>query len=75
MSEQTKSIKFAVFRSLNEQFEWRWSAYSRDYNTSWSGFVGMFTGRGETREQAKRDAIRQAKTVGPGEILRDGVGR
>lgn len=69
MSEQPKSINFAVFRSVNVHGKCRWSAYSRDYSPEWDGYQGIFNGCGETYAQARADAIGKAKRAFAAESL------
>lgn len=55
--------RFAVFRHPeNPPESWRsWSAYTRDFNTAWRGFVGFYEGHGATRRERKADAIKRAR--------------
>jgi len=55
--------RFAVFRNPeNPPDSWRsWTAYTRDFNTAWSGFAGFYEGHGATRRERKADAIKRAR--------------
>lgn len=55
--------RFAVFRDPeNPPDSWHsWSAYTRDFNTAWRGFVGFYDGVGVSRRSRKADAIKRAR--------------
>lgn len=69
MSEQTKSINFAVYYRMTVHGDRRWSAHSRDYSPEWDGYQGIFNGCGETYAKARADAIGKAKRAFAAEFL------